>query len=131
MNQFPVSSTTLGILLRLRWVIERKLDVVKRSQIIIFEKGNTVTIGSDGELRRASPEVRQDLSEVRMHSVLPRSQIHRTDRKSFHHCLHLIQGETVRARWVAVAERACQIALVGKPEPQRNASAGRHHATSR
>src|ERR1700751_93693 len=124
MNQFPVTWAALGILFRLGGVIEGKLDVMEGTQVMVFENGNAVTVGSDGELHRSSSQVSQYRLVVRMHSVLARSQIHGANRKAFHHRLDLIQRETVGASGVAVAEGTREIALVGEPEPKRDGGAG-------
>ena len=50
----------------------------------------------------------------------PGAEIHRSYGQAFHDCLHLIQGETIRASWIAVAEGASEIAFVGQAEPERN-----------
>src|SRR5260370_1111443 len=93
MNQFPVTWAALGILFRLGWVIERKLDVMEGTQVMVFQNGNTVTVGSDGELYRSSSQVSQYSLVVRMHSVLARSQIHRANRTpSDHHARLGISG---------------------------------------
>src|ERR1700730_11825983 len=110
MNQFPVTWAALGILFRLGWVIERKLDVMEGTQLIVFQNGNTVTVGSDGELHRSSSQVSQDSLVVRMHSVLARSQIHGANRKAFHDGLHLIQRKPVGASGIAIAEGALEVA---------------------
>jgi hypothetical protein len=129
MDQLPVTWAALGILFRLGWVIERKLDVMEGAQILVFQNGNTVTVGSDGELHRPSSQVSQYSLVVRVHSVLARSQIHGMNRKAFHDGLHLIQGEPVGASGIAVAEGALEVALVGEPKPERNAGIGMegHH----
>src|SRR5215467_4121463 len=121
MNQFPIAWATLGILSRLGWVIERKLDVVEGPQLMVFQNGNTVTIGSDGELHRSRSQVSQYSLVVGMHPVLARSQIHGANRKAFHHRLDLFERETVGASRIAIAEGALEVALIGEPEPQRNA----------
>src|SRR5260370_20091810 len=59
-----------------------------------------------------------------MHSVLGRAQVPRADRKALHDGLHLIQGEPIRASWMAVAKRTGEVALVGEPEPQRDEGVG-------
>lgn len=64
-----------------------------------------------------------------MHAVLTGAEIHRSYGQAFHDCFHLIQGETIRASWIAVAEGAGEIALVGKAEPERNTGI-RCHARS-
>src|SRR5579862_3184833 len=120
MNQFPVTWAALAILFRLGWVIERKLDVMEGTQVIVFQNGDTVTVGSDGQLHGPSSQVSQDCLELRMQSVLARSQVHGTNGKAFHYGLDLIERKTVRARRIAVAECALQIALVGKPKSDRN-----------
>src|SRR6202158_5315066 len=90
------------------------------SQFIVFQNSNTMTIGSDGELDRFRSQVGQYCLEVGMHAVLPGAEIHRPYGQAFHDCLHLIQGETIRASRIAVAEGAGKIAFVGEPEPERN-----------
>src|SRR5215472_13068789 len=121
MNQLPVAQAPLGILFRLGWVIERELDVVKGPQFVVFENGNTVTVGSNGELHRPSSQVGQYVLVFRMHSVLARSQVNGANRKAFHHRLDLFERKTVRARGIAIAEGAFEVALVGEPKPERNA----------
>jgi hypothetical protein len=128
MNQFPVTWAALGILFRLAWVIERKLDVMEGKQVMVFQNSNTVTVGSDGELHRSSSQVSQYSLVVRMHSVLARSQIHRAGRKAFHDGLHLIQGEAIRESGITVAEGALEVALVGEPKPKRDRGLGSFRA---
>src|SRR5258708_1006565 len=120
MNQFPVTGAALGILFQLSRVIERKLNIVEGAQVMVFQNGNTVTVGSDGEFHRPSSQVSQYSLEVRMHSVLARSQVYRAERKALYDGFHLIQGEAIGASWIAVAEGTGEIALVGEPEPKRN-----------
>src|ERR1700676_3234826 len=90
------------------------------TQVMVFQNGNTVTIGSDGDLHRSRSQVSQYRLVVRMHSVLACAQIYGANQKALHDGLHLIQGEPIRARWIAVAEGALEVALVGEPEPKRN-----------
>src|SRR5258707_11507836 len=91
------------------------------TQVMVFQDGNTVTVGSDGELHRSSSQVTQYSLVVRMHSVLARSQMHGANRKAFDHRLDLFKRETVGASGIAVAEGALEVALVGEPKPERNA----------
>src|SRR6266704_1734320 len=101
------------------------------SQFIVFQNSNTMAIGSDGELDRFRLQVGQYCLEVGMHAVLTGAEIHRSYGQAFHDCLHLIQRETIRASWIAVAEAAGEITLVGKAEPERNTSIRcRHHTRS-
>src|SRR6266850_1754715 len=118
MNQFPVTWAALGILFRLGWVIERKLDVMEGTQVMVFQNGNTMTVGSDGELHRSSSQVSQYSLVVRMHSVLARSQIHGANRKALHHRLDLFERETVGASGIAVAEGAGLTLLIHLPPIQ-------------
>src|SRR5271167_3169075 len=110
----------LCILFGLRGVIEREFDVMEGTELIVFQNSNTMTIGSDGELDRLRSQVGQYGLEVRMHAVLTGAEIDRPYGQAFHDCLHLIQGETICASWIAVAEGAGEIAFVGKAEPERN-----------
>ena len=89
-----------------------------------------MAIGGDGELDRFRSQVGQYCLEVGMHAVLAGAEIHRAYGQAFHDCLHLIQGETIRASWIAVAEGAGEITLVGKAEPERNTGI-RCHASIR
>ena len=91
---------------------------------MVFQNGNTVTIGSDCELDRSSSQVGQYSLVVWMHSVLTSAQVHGADRKAFHDGLHLIQGEPIRASWIAVAKGTGEIALVSESEPQRDRGVG-------
>src|SRR5262249_47552917 len=84
MDELPVSKTALRILLRLRGIVEGKLDVVKSAELMVFENRNTVTIGRDGELGGQRSQVSQDRLELRMHPVLARPQIYGADGKAFH-----------------------------------------------
>src|SRR6266403_4290342 len=120
----------LCILFGLRGVIERELDVMEGTELIVFQNSNTMTIGSDGELDRFRSQVGQYCLEVGMHAVLTSAEIHGAHGQTFHDCLHLIEGETIRASRIAVAEGAGEITLVGKAEPERNTGIRRHHARS-
>src|ERR1700730_3208555 len=120
----------LCVLFGLRGVIERELDVMECRDLIVFQDSNTMTVGSDGELDRFRLQVGQYCLEVGMHAVLTGAEIHRPYGQAFHDCLHLIQGETIRASWIAVAEGAGEITLVGKAEPERNTGIWCHHARS-
>src|SRR6202023_908867 len=119
-DQLPIAVSALCILFRLRRVIERKLDVVKGAQFVVFQNSNTMAVGSDGELDGLCAQIGQYRFKLWMHSVLTGTQIHRTDRQSFHDGLHLIQREAISAGWISVAEGAVEVALVGEPEPKRN-----------
>src|SRR5882724_11270752 len=110
----------LCILFGLRGVVERELDVMEGTQFVVFQNSNTVTIGSDGELDRFRSQVGQYCLEVGMHAVLTGAEIDRPYGQAFHDCLHLIQGETIRASWIAIAEGTGEITLVGQAEPERN-----------
>lgn len=45
---------------------------MKSPQLAVFQDGNAVAVGSNGEFRVLIAQVRQNLPEVRMHSVLAR-----------------------------------------------------------
>ena len=127
LDEFPVANSALCILLGLCGVIEREFDVVKSAQFVIFQNGHAVPIRSDGEFDGPRAQVGEYCLEVRMHAVLTCAEIHRAYGQAFHNCLHLLQGETVRASWIAVAEGAGEIALVGEAEPERNSGLRRYH----
>src|SRR5579872_401554 len=120
MNEFPIAVSALCILFWLRRIVERKLNVVKGAHLLITKNGNAVAIRCDGQLYRLSAQVGQYVPEVWMHSVLASAEIHRADRKPFHNGLHLVQGETIGASRIAVAEGTGKITFVGKPEPERD-----------
>src|SRR5207249_9775281 len=119
MDECPIAIPALCILFGLRGVIERELDVMEGTELIVFQNSNTMTIGSDCELHPCRLQVGQYRLKVRMHAVLTGAEIHRPYGQAFHDCLHLIQGETIRAGWIAVAEGAGKITFVGEPEPER------------
>src|SRR5713226_9031425 len=125
-DECPIAMPTLGILFGLRGVIERELDVMEGTELIVFQNSNTMTIGSDGELNRFRSQVGQYCLEVGMHAVLTSAEIHRAHGQPFHHCLHLIKGETIRASRIAVAEGAGKITFVGEPEPEGNTDISSH-----
>ena len=54
-----------------------------------------------------------------MHPVLAGAEIDRADGQPLDHGAHLVEGEPVDPRRVAVAERAGQVALVREPDAQR------------
>src|SRR6266550_4177509 len=130
LDECPIALTSLRILLRLRRVIERELDVMEGSQFIVRQNSNTMTIGSDGELDRFRLQVAQDCLKVGMHAVLTGAEIHGTNRQALHHCFDLIQGKTIGARGISIAEGAREITLVRESEPERNTSIRRHHSRS-
>src|ERR1700728_223138 len=119
-DECPIAMPALCVLFGLRGVIERELDVMECRDLIIFQNSNTMAVGGDGELERFRSQVGQYCLEVGMHAVLPGAEVHRPYRQAFHHCLHLIRGETIRASWIAVAEGAGEITFVGKAESERN-----------
>ena len=90
-----------------------------------------MTIRSDGEFDRFRSQIGQYCLEVGMHAVLSGAEIHRPNGQAFHYCLHLIQGETISASWIAVAESAGEITLIGQPEPERDILIRCDHARSR
>ncbi len=47
-DECPIAMPALCILFGLRGVIERELDVMEGTQLIVFQNSNTMTIGSDG-----------------------------------------------------------------------------------
>src|SRR5580704_8099371 len=118
-DECPIAMPALCILFGLRGVIERELDVMEGTELIVFQNSNTMTIGSDGELHPCRLQVGQYRLKVGMHAVLTGAEIHRPYRQAFHDCLHLIQGETIRAGGITVAEGAGKVTLVGKAEPER------------
>jgi hypothetical protein len=105
-----------------RGVIKRELDVVERAQFTVVENGNAVAVGSDGELDRFRLQVRQYCLELGMHTVLTGAEIHRAHREPFHDCFHVMQGKTVNAAGIPIAERTREITFVCKPDPERNPS---------
>src|SRR5438552_16614671 len=121
MDEFPIARPALCVLFGLRWVIERELDVMEGARLVVFQNSNTMTVGSNGELDRFRSQEAQYCLEVGMHAVLAGTEIHRPHGQAFHDCLHLIQRETIRARWIAVAEGAGEITLVREAESERNA----------
>src|SRR6266446_7146287 len=118
MDECPIAIPALCILFGLRGVIERELDVMEGTELIVFQNSNTMTIGSDGELDRFRSQVGQYRLKVGMHAVLTGAEIHRPYGQAFHDCLHLIEGETIGASWIAVAKRAGKITFVGEPQPE-------------
>src|SRR6267142_4132623 len=118
----------LCILFGLRGVIERELDVMEGTQLIVFQNSNTMTIGSDGELDPCRPQVGQYRLKVRMHAVLTRAEIHRSYGHAFHDCLHLSQRETSLASRIAVSEGAGQRTFVGKSQSECKTGIRRHDA---
>src|ERR1700680_3789587 len=115
-DECPIAMPALCILFGLRGVIERELDVMEGTELIVFQNSNTMAVGSDGQLDRFGSQVGQYCLEVGMHPVLTGAEIHRPYRQAFHDCPHLIQGETIRPSWIAVAECTGEITLVGKAE---------------
>jgi len=49
-DQRPIAGSALCILLRLRGVIERELDVVEGAQFVVIQNGHAVAVRSDREL---------------------------------------------------------------------------------
>src|ERR1700690_2015546 len=124
-DQFPIAGSALRVLFGRCRVIERKLNVVKSEQLVVFQNCNAVAVGSDGKLDGLRPQVTKYRSKLWMHAVLAGAEIHRTDRQSFHDELHLIEREAIRAGWITVAKRARKVALVGETEAERNTGFGR------
>src|SRR5205814_4836497 len=119
-DQLPIAVSALCILFGLRWVIERKLNIMKGAHLVVFQHSNTMAVGSDRKFDQFLAQVRQNLFEIRMHAVLAGAQIHGTNWQSFHNGFHLIQRETISAGWISIAEGAGEVAFVGEPETQRN-----------
>ena len=105
-DQFPVASSALRVLLGLCRVIERKLNIVKSKQLVVFQNCDAVAVGSDGEFDGLRSQVTQYRFELWMHAVLASAEIHRTDRQSFHDRFHLIQREAIGAGWIPVTKGA-------------------------
>src|SRR6266852_760474 len=122
MDQRPIAGTALGVLLTFGGIIQGELDIVKGSKLVICEHCRAVTVRGDGKLHRLSAEVGQNLSELRVHSVLTSAQINGADRQAFHHRSHLLEAKPVSPRRIAVAERTSQVALVGQAESKRKSS---------
>ena len=76
---------------------------------------------AEGYDRYVAPQEAEHLAELGMHPVLAGAEIDRAHRQSRQHVPHLGKAQPVRARWVAVAERAGEIALVGQAEPEGEA----------
>src|SRR5258708_6722593 len=115
-DECPIAMPALRILFRFCGVIERELDVMESTELIVFQNSNTMTIGSDSELDRFRLQVGQYCLEVGMHAVLTGAEIHRAHRQAFHHGLHLIEEETIRASGIAVAKGAGESKLIGESE---------------
>ena len=75
-NECPIARTALRILLGFGWIIERELDVMKRTQFIVLENSNAVAVGSDGELDRLRVQVGEYRLEVGVHAVLTGAKIY-------------------------------------------------------
>src|ERR1700676_3356690 len=102
MDQSPIAASALRVLLSLGGIIQGELDIVESTELIICEHGRAVAIRSDSELHWQSTEIGQNLAELRVHTVLTRSQIYRTDREPFHHSSYLLEAKPVRPRRIAV-----------------------------
>jgi hypothetical protein len=124
-DEVPVAGTALRVLLLLRRIVERQLHVVKGAELLVREGGDAVPIGGHGELHVAAHEEREQLPEPRVEPVLAGTEVHGADREAIEHGADLLRVEPVRARWVPVAKRAGQVALVGEAEAQREARRGR------
>src|SRR5258708_35022802 len=108
MDQRPIAGTTLGILLTFGGIIQGELDIVKGTELVICEHCRAVTVRSDGELHRLSAKVGQNLSELRLHSVLTGAQINGADRQTFHHKSHLLEAKPLTQRPIAVVKGTSQ-----------------------
>src|SRR5258708_32988189 len=83
-DQSPIAGTALGILLTFGRIIQRKLDIAKGSKRVVWENGRAMAVRWNAELQRHRAEVGQNLSELRMHSVLAGAQIDGADRQACH-----------------------------------------------
>ncbi len=63
-DECPIALPALCILFGLHGVIERELDVMEGTELIVFQNSDTMTIGSDGELDWLRSQVGQDCGEV-------------------------------------------------------------------
>src|SRR5262245_19955057 len=97
---------------------------MKGTELNVFQNSDAMTVGSDGELDGFRSQVGHYCLEVGMHAVLTGPKIHRAHGQAFHDCLDLIHGETIGTSWIAVAESAGEITLVGESESERDTSAG-------
>src|SRR5215470_2744394 len=97
---------------------------MKGTELYVFQNSNAMTVGGDGELDGFRSQVGHYCLEVGMHAVLTGPKIHRANGQAFHDCLDLIHGETIGTSWIAVAESAGEITLVGESESQRDTSVG-------
>src|SRR5690348_533344 len=93
---------------------------MKGTELSVFQNSNAMTVGSDGELDGFRSQVGQYCLKVGMHAVLTGAEIHRAHGQAFHDSLDLIRGETIGTSWIAVAESARKIALVGESESHRD-----------
>src|SRR5260370_7864383 len=91
------------------------------TQVMVFQNGNTVTVGSDGELHWSSSQVSQYSLVVRMHSVPARSQVHVANRRAFDHRPALFDRETDGGSGTASTQGALtpHIFPVPPPTPRR------------
>src|SRR5260370_2021757 len=119
-DQSPIAGTALGILLTFGRIIKGKLDIVKGPKLVVCENGRAMPVRCNGELQRQRAEVGQNLSELRMHSVLAGAQIDGADRQAFHHSSHLLEVKPVSPPRIPAAKGTTQTALVGQPAPDPN-----------
>src|SRR5207249_2107845 len=79
----------------------------------------------------ARPELTEDLAELGVQRVFPRTEVHGTNRKMVCDAAHVGEREMVDALRVPVAVRTCEVAVVREPEANREArSLRRHRGTS-
>ncbi len=124
-HERPVAGTALGVLLLPGRIVERELHIGERAQFIVVQDGGAVAVRGDGELDRPRSQVGQDFVELRVHAVFARAEIDRADGQRRDDRAHLFGAEPIDPRWIAVAERAREVALAGQAQTDREPVGGR------
>ena len=89
-----------------RRVVERELQIVEGSKLLVRQESHAEAVGGHGQLDVPAPQERQHLAKLRMHAVLAGAEVHRVHGEPVEHRSDLFLIETIRARGVPIAERA-------------------------
>ncbi len=119
MDQIPIAGAALRVLLILRRIIDRELDIAELRQLLVAQDRDRIAVGRHGQLERLAREIGDDGVELGMQPVLARAEIDGAHRQAFDHRAYVGKTEPVDPPRIPVAEAAGQIAVVGQPETQR------------
>jgi len=118
-HEIPVARAALRVLLLACRVVERELQVVEPTNLLVGQQRHAQAVRGHRQLDVPAPQKRQHLAKLRVHAVLTGAEIHGVHGQAVEDRSNLLEVEAIPARGVPIAERAREVALVRETEPQR------------